>query len=388
MDFSKLTRYLDALRANYGIPAVDCKVTLGYDTVYRHSAGFADTQQTRPVADTDLYYVYSATKLVTATAALQLVEQNRLALTERLDHYLPEFSAMTRAAAFAIGGWPPRWPAAGEAQVPTQNTIRVVDLFRMTAGFSYDLDAAPLVAFRAAEAQDAPMRAVMEAIATMPLVCEPGTRWVYSLAHDVLGGLVERVTGERLGDYLRRAIFEPLGIRDMGFTLDVTHPHRMSTQYAADADTQAVVPAHQHNRYRLSPRYESGGAGLVCTVDAYSRFVQALANGGVGESGARILTMESIDLMRKNWLDARMLADFAGTGKTGYGYGLGVRTLLDATTSKGPVGEFGWDGAAGAYALIDPQNRLAIFLAEHVLGLSANYSTIHPTVRDLVYAAL
>jgi CubicO group peptidase (beta-lactamase class C family) len=268
------------------------------------------------------------------------------------------------------------------------NPIRILDLFRMTAGMSYDTESAAIREFVKQSTKEDTMRQAMAALSRMPLLYEPGTRWVYSLAHDVLGGLVERVSGEKFSEYLQNHIFKPLDIIDMYFTLTKDQQPRLSAQYAADFDTHEIRPVPQGNRYRFTDTYESGGAGLICTVDAYARFVEALANGGVGRTGKRILTMESINELRCNRLDDRMLADFASTGKTGYGYGLGVRTLMDAGASKSPVGEFGWDGAAGAFALIDTENKLGIFFAEHVLGLIENYHVIHPMIRDLAYEAV
>lgn len=388
MDFTKLTAYLDSLAGTYGIPAVDCKVTRGYETLYRHGAGYADPQGARPVADTDLYGVYSATKVVTAVAALQLIQQGKLSLSDRLDAYLPEFAELFVSRGDPAGDAPLPSPGGDASPARAQNPIHVLDLFRMTAGLTYDLCAAALRAYVRDNRHGGTMRGAMAAIARMPLICEPGTRWVYSLAHDVLGGLVETVSGERYGAYLQRHLFEPLEIRDMTLTPDAAQRARLSAQYQADAATGRIVPWEEPSPYRLTEAYESGGAGLYCTVNAYSLFAQALANGGVGATGNRILTSESIDLMRRNWLDERMLRDFAATGKTGYGYGLGVRTLMDASAARSPVGEFGWDGAAGAYVLIDPENRLSLFVAEHVLGFEENYRTIHPRIRDLVYEAL
>ena len=116
--------------------------------------------------------------------------------------------------------------------------------------------------------------------------------------------------------------------------------------------------------------------------------VEALANGGVGATGKQILKPESILTMGKNWMTEAQMADFGRTGKVGYGYGLGVRVLVDQTKSKSPVGEFGWDGAAGAYALVDPINHVSMFYAHEITGMIEAYSEIHPTIRDLAYEGM
>lgn len=388
MNFDALTRFLDSVRGRYGIPALDCIVNHGYRTVYRHAAGFSDAAGMRPVGPHDLYWVYSATKVMTVTAVMQLIEHGRLRLEDELARYLPAFGDMYVAQGFTVEKSPARWPTRRDALRRASTPIRVADLMSMTAGFSYDVDSEEIQAANAAAGGRATTRQMMDALARMPLICEPGTRWAYSLSHDVLAGLVEVVSGLTFGEYLRRYLFSPLGISEAYFDLNEERLARLSAQYRADDATGAIRPVPPVNRYRLSERYESGGAGLICTAEAYAAFVRAMSNGGVNEEGHRILTMASIDALRKNRLDARLLPDFAEMNKRGYGYGLGVRTLMDANASRSPVGEFGWDGAAGAYALMDPENRIGIFFAEHVLSFPQNYREIHPRLRDLVYEAL
>ena len=145
---------------------------------------------------------------------------------------------------------------------------------------------------------------------------------------------------------------------------------------------------NRDNPYRLSDRYESGGAGLFGNVDGYILLADALACGGVGRSGNRILNPESIDQLRENQQHGAARRDFDSFRRIGYGYGLGVRTLVDNRYSESPIGEFGWDGAAGAYVLIDPQNGLSAFFAAHVLGMGRAYTEFHPRIRDLIYTGL
>lgn len=152
-------------------------------------------------------------------------------------------------------------------------------------------------------------------------------------------------------------------------------------------DLELAVPEYG-NISRLSGRHESGGGGLVCTVDEYCKLLEALANDGVGGTGVRILTGESIEKMSRNRLDGRQLEDFHRSGKREYGYGLGVRTLMDREASESPMGEFGWDGAAGAYALADPVNHISIFYAQVMATTPVVHGVIHPTLRDLIYGAL
>lgn len=386
MSFEKLASYLDSLEKEFGVPACDCMVVHGHKTVFRHGAGFSDTGRTKPVSPNDLYHIYSASKVITCTAVMQLLEQGRIALTDTVDTYLPEFAVMRVLTEMPT---PPMFLIPDDAKtVPAKNKITIHNLMTMTSGLSYNTRSKEILELAEKTNGQATTREMIGAIARMPLVCEPGTRYVYSLSHDVLAAVVEVVSGMKFSQYLQTHIFAPLEITDMYFHLTPPLTARLSAQYTGSFESKEIRPTQSINTYRLTENYESGGAGLACTVDAYATFVDALCNNGVGKNGNRILGKESIDLMRKNHLTDQQLEDFKRGGKVGYGYGLGVRTLIDNENAKSPIGEFGWDGAAGAYALIDPDNGLGIFYAQHILMFIDVYFKIHPTIRDLTYEAL
>ena len=388
MGFEKLTEFLDSLKGEFGIPGVDCIVTKDYEVVFRHMSGYSDYDGKVMVSDKDLYRVYSATKVVTMVSVMQMIEQGKINLEDDVSKYLPEFANMRVVKDFAVGKWPFEWPKPDDETHPAKNTIRIVDLMTMTAGLSYDTDYYSIKKLRGKSDNHASTREMVAAMAEMPLICEPRTRWSYGLGHDVLAAVVEVVSGQKFGEYLENYIFKPLEINDMHFRLDDNLKKRLSAQYAADFETRKIGPVENVNRYQLTKNYESGGAGLACTVDSYSRFIGALCNNGVGFNGNRILSKESIDKMRKNFMQGQMMEDFKKTRKVGYGYGLGVRTLIDESKSKSPLGEFGWDGAAGAYVVVDPVNHISIFYVQQVLGCIEAYDTIHPKIRDLTYEAL
>lgn len=387
MDFTKLTTYLNSLEEAYGVHGLDCKVMKDHKTVYRQMIGLSDYALSVPVTDYDLYEVYSCTKIITMTAVMQLIEQGKISLYDELAKYLPEFAEMQIATDFILGEWPFKWPTLASPLVPAKNKILIHHLMSMTAGLTYDVASEPILEKKRETDNKAGTREMIAAIARMPLICEPGTRFSYALGHDILAAVVEQVSSMTFGQYLKKNIFDPLAITEMYFKVPESEKYRITAQYMKDMTTGVIAP-HSGNIFRLSDAYESGGAGLACTVDAYSMVLDALANYGVGASGERILWPESIRTMSKNWLTDQQLEDFKKSGKVGYGYGLGVRTLIDGTTSKSPVGEFGWDGAAGAYALIDPIHNISIFYAHEILGMITAYSEIHPTIRDLAYEAL
>lgn len=387
MNFSKLTAYLNTLEEKYGVHGLDMKITRGHETVYRCMLGHSDYERKTPVSERDLYNIYSASKVITMMGVMQLIEQGKLGLNDPLEKYLPEFAHMRYAADFKMGEFPFRWPDENSQLVPAQNPMRIHDLMSMTAGMSYDVASAPIRKVVEETHGEATTRQVVTAMAQMPLLCEPGTRYSYALGHDVLAAVVEVVTGMTFGAYMKRNVFEPLGITEMYYQVPAGEEHRLFAQYGKDWDT-GKIKRDESMIYRITKNYESGGAGLCTTVDEYTKVLEALANGGVGRTGGRILKQESVLAIGRNWLTEQELADFSRTGKEGYGYGLGVRVLIDGTKSKSPVGEFGWDGAAGAYALVDPKNHIGMFYTHEILGMIEAYSEIHPTLRDLAYEAM
>lgn len=387
MDFSRLTAYLHTLEEKYGVHGLDMKITKEHEVVYRHMLGYSDYNRTIPVSARDLYDIYSASKVITMIGVMQLAEQGKIGLNDPLERYLPEFASMQCAVDFKIGDFTAPWPTAETPQRPAQNKMLIHDLMSMTSGMSYDMASAPIRRVVEETNGTATTRQIVAAMAEMPLLCEPGTRYSYGLGHDVLAAVVEMVSGMTFGEYMRKNIFEPLGISEMFYQIPAGEAHRLSAKYAKDRENGEIKPA-ENNSFRITKNYESGGAGLCTTVDEYSKVMQALANGGVGGTGYRILKQESIAEMSRNWLTETQLADFAKSGKVGYGYGLGVRTLIDASKSKSPVGEFGWDGAAGAFCLADPVNHVGMFYVHEILGMLEAYSEIHPTIRNLAYEAM
>lgn len=350
MDFSRLTQTLDALGAR-NIPARDLMVTIDGETVYRHFSGVRDGHGEVPMDGREAYWVYSMTKPLTIACALRLMEEGALRLDDAVCEFLPEFS---------------KYPA-----------MTVEHLMSMRGGLDYDL-AAPAIL---AQGKGATTRQIVGAMAEKPLSFAPGTDFQYSLCHDVLAGVLEVASGMTFGAYMKKTLFDPLGMARSGFRPTDDHLKNLCAQYDLDESQTRLIPLDPlYNNYRLSENYESGGAGLITTVEDYMRFSSAMACGGKG-----VLSMDAINLWRGRVLTGKARESFALLGRLGYQYALGVRVLVDKTYSKGPVGEFGWDGAAGAYTLIDPKNHLAAVYAQHVRGMGYVYTEIHPALRDLIY---
>ena len=375
MKQSILTDYLDSLE-KCGIPGCDCVIYQDHRRVFRHTAGYADAGKTRPITPDTTYWLFSATKLSTCTAVMQLVEKGLIGLDDPVSKYLPEYG---------------RLKVKKDSHVePARNTMTIRHLLSMQSGLNYDLNA-PSIRQAVKDTQNqATTRQIIRALAEEPLDFEPGTHFQYSLSHDVLGAVIEVVSGQRFGRYLDEHLFRPLGMRRTGFERTPERMASLSDQFEFQPESMTSAPMTRDNVYILSEPYESGGAGLISTPDDYVLLLDALCNGGVGAGGSRILGMEAIDQMRADQLSGASRQDFALFKRDGYSYALGVRTLVEREQShvRSPLGEFGWDGAAGAYALLDVKNRLAIFYAQHVRNCSYAYDVIHPAIRDLTYEML
>lgn len=388
MNFHLLENYLDHLNEEYGIPALDLIVKKDHETIYRHSCGYSDRDGTVPVGPDDFYTLYSCTKVITMTAMMQLIEQGKVSLYDPVSRYLPEWEHMTVMNA----NWKERGiffsPGYAEPSHYAKNQVRIIDCMSMMAGLTYDLESEAIRELLA-EKPDANTREVVAAISKMPLLFEPGTRYQYSLGHDVIGAVIEVVSGKRYSDYLENHIMKPLGITDLTCHPTKEQQERMSALYEYDPKTRKMnYREDASNRYMITPNYESGGAALCGTADAYITVIDALANGGAGANGERILGRDSVMRFTHSVTTGTALQDFRIERYHEYAYGLGVRVRTEDNGGWSPIGEFGWDGAAGGYALVDPFNHIAVFYVQHIMNFAEVYSVIHPRVRDLVYKGL
>lgn len=375
MDFSTLTRYLDSL-PKCGIPGCEMHVLLDGKSVYTHTAGYSDLEGTRPADFSDTYRIFSCTKLFTVTCAMGLMEQGKLGLDDPVSKYLPEYAQLT--------------VKVGHKAVPAKKTMLIRHLLTMTGGLSYDISHQ---AIRDGAADGtANTRQMVASFAKVPLLFEPGEGYEYSLCHDVLGAVIEVITGERLSDYMNRVIFEPLGMTSVTLNQFAADKAKIPAMYRYDGGLFRANPIENYTYdTQLTPFYESGGGGAICTGTDYAKFAAALSNGGVSADGYRLLSMDSIKLMRTDGLNEAQRSQFIKTvGKPGYSYGHGVRTLIsrEIGQSLSPLGEFGWDGMGGCYTMIDADNKIGIYFAMQVAGCGYCYQNVHPTLRNLTYQAL
>ena len=393
MNFHQVETYLDSLKDKFDVRCTDCIVLHQHQQVFRHLTGTADYNDTKPLTEQHLHDIFSASKVLTMIAVMQLVEQGKLDLEGELAQYLPQYAEMRVIKDFDLTdfvshakflfGWP------GEHQeetLPAEGKIRIRHLMSMTSGMTYQFHS-PAVRALLVDHPHASTREIVRAWASDPLMFEPDTRYAYSRAHDVLGAVIEEVSGIRFSDYMKKHVFGPCGAEELYYQIPESKRSLLTALYSVNLKTGQHEEA-KSNLCRVTDQFESGGGGICCTVEDYAKVLDALANDGVAANGNRILTPQSITKISTNRLNEQQLKDFHIGGKLEYGYGLGVRTLMDATASRSPIGEFGWDGAAGAYVLADPKNHLAVFYVQAAKDSGKAFSDIHPTLRDLIYEAL
>ncbi|MCL2217104.1 MAG: beta-lactamase family protein [Defluviitaleaceae bacterium] len=375
--FSRLREYMDETMEKTGLPGIDCIIYQDHKEIFRHAAGYMDIENKIPPAPGALYNIYSATKVITCVAAMQLVEQGRLLLIDPVHKYLPEFEHMQ----VKYGTW---------ALKPAASPILVVDLFRMTAGISYDADTPHLKKLKDDTNGVYTTREFVQALAKEPLMFNPGQGYNYGFCHEVIGAIIEVVSGKSFGEYLKENIFDPLGMKDSGFIVPEEKKSRIAPQYYYNEATNTVTKIDIKSlAANNSDKYESGGGGLIMPAEDYILFGDALACGGVGANGARIISKNSISLMAKNQLKGKPLEDFINSGSIeGYGYGLGFGVVYDqaAALSLRPEGVFSWGGIGGVQNVIDPINRLSYYVSRHlVLGPKDG---VGPYMLNILYSLM
>lgn len=374
-DFSELKAYLDTLHTDGKLPSGDIVVTYKGEPVFRYMVGYADEARTVPVSEDTMYMLYSCSKPITVAAALQLTERGLLGLDDPVMTYLPEF-----AEAYVI---------EDDRRVTVGHTMTVRHLLTMSAGLDYTINRPAVLALQAQNPR-ATTREMVAAFVQDPLKFRPGARWEYSLCLDVLAAVIEAASGMTFGAYLQQNIFDPLGMKDATFHPTPAQLERVAAQYVCTQEKDLKVTGKSIGAFRMSELYESGGAGIYATTGDLAKFVAAMACGGVAADGTRILKAESVDEMRTEQLKGLLENSAYGSGAgPNYGYGLGVRTLLNRNDGEpSRVGEFGWDGAAGAYVLMDPEVQVGIAYCQHTLAWPHMYWGAHNRMRGYAYAAL
>ena len=340
--FKRVDEILDKI-SEYGVPGYECIICKDGERVYHRINGVADVESAKAIEGGEQYYMYSCSKLLTCTAALMLYERGTFELSDPVSKYLPELAAMK--------------VADGDTLRDAACEMTVEHLFTMTAGFSYViLDSKAINTFKKETEGRCPTGEFAAYISREALLFDPGERFQYSLCHDVLAALVEKISGMKFSAFVKENIFDPLGM--IHSTFDPSHPlvKEVITQYIYNAESKCFS-VKEGNVYILGTEYESGGAGCISTAADFSLFLEGLRT-------FKLLKSETIALMT-----ADRVAGRRGTlWIDDYGYGLGVRCPRADRDRTDGVFDYGWGGAAGAYMGIDPVHGITVSYVQHVLS--------------------
>ncbi len=391
-DGSKLSR-LDKLfhslvgsdSARKEIPGMGLRIMRRGIIAFDNCYGFADQENLIPMTEDTVVRIYSMSKPIVSAAALTLYERGAFSLAEPVKKYIPSFES-PRVIKSQEGD--------GSDTVAAESDITIGQLFTMTSGLSYGNNPKEDKVDRLYEEYfdklekpfyELTTEELVDRLARFPLAFQPGTDYRYSWSIDVLGRLIEVLSGRSLGDYLESELFIPLGMNDTGFSANREQMTRFAGLY--DYSGEERVKREGDIPAGMKPVLEMGGGGLLSTMNDYTRFCEMLRNRGSFE-GAEILSRKTVQLMSSNHLEGQALKRFTNGSKRGYGYGLGVRSLLNPAKAgiNGSVGEFGWDGAASTWMMIDPvEDMTALFMIQ---AFPFDYHGLHKKFMQLIYSAL
>jgi CubicO group peptidase (beta-lactamase class C family) len=357
-----------------GIVLVARHGKVAFDEVY----GVTDLETGQPLRRDTIFRIYSMTKAITSAAAMILRDEGKLDLDAPVADYLPEFKDMK--------------VLKDDAEVPATKTMTVADLMRHTSGLIYGADKDDPLEKLYDEVdvtnEYADLALMTKKLGQLPLRFEPGEDWEYGVSIDVLGRVVEVVSGQPLDEFFRTRIFEPLGMTDTGFYVPPEKAARFAANYYSDDKGRMIIRDDPtQSRYLIKPRLLSGGGGLVGTASDYMRFLLMVAGGGELD-GHRLLSPESVRLMTTNQTPKQAgWITFGDEVTTGVAYGLGFAVTVEPSEANphSRVGQYGWGGLASTHYWVSPADELVVVTMEQRMPYSP--STEH-ALKPVIYGAI
>ncbi|MBV8888178.1 MAG: beta-lactamase family protein [Alphaproteobacteria bacterium] len=405
MSSARLARLDEVMKRRYVdggyLPGLLTQIYRRGDLVHTGLCGHMDIERGRPMREDAIFRIYSMSKPITAVALMMLVEEGLIGLDDTVESHIPAWKNLGVYAS----GTPSLLPDAPLSflTTPVLRPMKVIDLATHTSGLTYGfmMRTAVDAAYRKVNLTDRQspggLTAMIDRLAQIPLDFSPGTAWNYSVSIDVLGYLVEKLSGVSFGEFLRRRLFEPLGMNDTAFSVPPDKIERFSACYQPEATGGGLKLQDdpRESPYAVPPLLESGGGGLVSTAGDYMRFCRMMLNGGTLD-GVQILSPKTVALFSLNYLpDGREVADMAmpgmfsesGYAGVGFSLGCGVNVNVAKTRLPGSLGEYFWGGAAATAFWIDPQEDLTVVFMTQVIGSEARL-TLRRDLRTLVYSAM
>jgi len=405
MSSARLTQLDQVMKRRYVdggyLPGMLTQVYRKGHLVHTGICGHMDLERGKPMREDAIFRIYSMSKPITAVALMMLVEEGLIGLDDIVHSHIPEW----KNVGVYSSGMPSLLPDAPPSflTTPVQRAMKVVDLATHTSGLTYGfmMRSAVDAAYRKAKVVDREtpdgLQGMVAQLAQIPLDFSPGTAWNYSVSIDVLGYLVEKLSGMSFGEFLRTRLFDPLGMKDTAFYVPSDDIERFTSCYQPETQGSGLrlQDDGRESTYAKPPMLESGGGGLVSTAHDYLRFCRMMLNGGTLD-GVQILSPKTVALFSLNYLpDAREIADMAlpgmfsesGYAGVGFSLGCGVNVNVAKTRLPGSLGEYFWGGAAATAFWIDPKEELTVVFMTQVIGSSARL-TLRRDLRTLVYSAM
>lgn len=390
MEYKKLARLSDVIQNeidNGFISGAVIKVIHNNETCYEDELGLADMEKQIPMTRDTIFRMHSMSKPITSIAAMILYERGQLNLLSPVSDYLEGFQNQKVLTKNGL--------------VEAKRPVTLQDLLNMTSGVVYpdgSFEAGRIMGELYAEVEKAYHQGKQvntvdfcNRIGHMPLEFQPGDSWRYGASADILGAVIEVVSGRRYSQFLKEEIFDPLDMKDTGFYVPQDKQDRFARIYDYIADEKKLVPFTDDFLavfdYKTPPAFESGGAGMVSTITDYSHFASMLANCGE-YNGTRILGHKTVEYIRTPQLTEEQLKAYNWDAMTGYSYGNLMRVMVDPAKacSNGTIGEFGWDGWCGNYVCIDPQEKLVmVYMVQRCGGSGPDYIR---RLRSVLYGSL
>ena len=379
---------MDALLQRFvdeGLSGCGVQVTQHGKTIYEGYAGYADVEAKKPITKDSVFRLASMSKIPMYTSLLMLYEKGYFNLTDPIGNWLPEWKSSRMYVREATGAI---------SIVPCKNQITVSDVLSMKCGLPYCNSQAPTPDLTLTSMQEC-MKPLLEkgyytlqehvaAMSQAVLAFEPGTHWIYGFSSELAAALIEKLTGESVDDVMQEFLFDPLKMDSTRSRFFGDIESRMVKAYGDGNTPLTGVTAMLDKKHQPGKENEAGWARLYSTVNDYSNLMSMLANGGMFE-GKKIMGRKTIDMMRSNGLDEVMMKDFYSMYNAGYGYGYGVRTLIDkaAGNHNGSLGAFGWTGGFGTWAEADPEDGVGIVYMHNHMPNGEEY--YHHLIRTVAY---
>ena len=378
-----ITEVLQADVASKKIPGAVLLIARHGKLAYLESVGKVDPATDKPMTVDGIFRVYSMSKPITTVAAMMLVEDGKLNLENPVAMYLPEFAKMMVGVEKPDAGGTPMLEL-----VPARRPISVYDLMRHTSGITYGFFGTGLVKKAYDEARllqdDQSSAEFSQRVAKLPLSYQPGTTWDYGHSTDILGRVVEVISGKSLFQFEKERLLDPLGMSDTSFV--VTDPLKHARVAEPFADNRSIGRNAEFSNPRIAQKFESGGGGMVSTASDYSRFLQMLLNGG-SVDGKRFLAPRTVQLMTSEHAGASSGIAPGMLAGTGYGFGLGF--AVRRSTGEAPVpadpGEYNWSGAGGTTMWVNPKADLLVVFMVQTTKQNLRYRSL---LRNMIYAAV